>query len=279
MFKKCSVLAVFALLLIICGHVRAQELRVLTEHIPDASYPCGNKICGFHADIIHEIMNRVGLKIKIEMMPWKRAYHLLSTEPNIVLYATAYTKERADKFQWCGPLSVTKFVFLRLKKNPLTLSGLEDAKGLIIGTYADDVREELLSQAGFDPKTFTHFHGSDAGLQNLKMLLMGRIDVWVTAVSTGFLTFDQFRANCDENASYEPYVCPQIKNKTNEDILEVAYTIDQYYLYAAFSKETSPKIVRQWQAVLDQIKKDGTYQTIMGRYSSGKYFITFDKPF
>ncbi len=37
-------------------------------------------------------------------------------------------------------------------------------------------------------------------------------------------------------------------------------------LYIAFSKNTPDDEVKKWQAALDELKKDGTYQKIVDKY-------------
>ena len=50
------------------------------------------------------------------------------------------------------------------------------------------------------------------------------------------------------------------------DQLELAYTFHTVGNYIAFSKKTSPHVIRLWQAVLDEMKSDGSYQRICRKY-------------
>ncbi len=261
------------LIQVFCFSLQAQELIVMTENIPQASYNCKDGVCGFSVEIVKEIIRRLKLDIEIQIVPWKRGYHYLSTQPNIVLFQTAYTDERALKFQWCGPIAVTKYVLVKAKTSDLEIAHLDDAKRFEIGTYADDYRENLLLKAGFDQHNFTHVFGEDANIVNLKLLLTNRIDLWVTSLAMAYASFESFKARCHEDPS-----CNTIKSGNPEDFLEVAYIIQKIYLYIAFSKNTSLDIVQNWQKTLETMKSQGVYQKIMMTSDLGKTSMTLDTP-
>jgi hypothetical protein len=49
--------------------------------------------------------------------------------------------------------------------------------------------------------------------------------------------------------------------------LELAYAFHTVHNYIAFSKTTSSHIVRLWQAVLEEMKADGSYGRICKKYN------------
>jgi ABC-type amino acid transport substrate-binding protein len=51
------------------------------------------------------------------------------------------------------------------------------------------------------------------------------------------------------------------------DQLELAYAFHTAGNYIAFSKGTSPHVIRLWQAVLDEMKSDGSYRRICRKYN------------
>jgi len=51
------------------------------------------------------------------------------------------------------------------------------------------------------------------------------------------------------------------------DKLELAYSFLTVGNYIAFSNTTSPHVVRLWQAVLDEMKSDGSYLGICRKYN------------
>ncbi len=256
--------------------VHAQGLMVITEKNPDANFPCSTGICGYNADIVNEIIKRLNLDVQIKLLPWKRGYARLSNQRQVALFSTAYTKERAPLFQWCGPLSTNKYVLIKKKSSLLKINTLSDAKGFKIGTYADDVREKLLLASGFDKSLFTHLHGNNANLVNLKLLLQDRIDLWVAGLYQPYTLFKELQADCFKDLSFQ--LCDKVKNGSPNDFFETVFDIKSSYLYIAFSKHTPPETVAMWQNTLDQIKADGTYKKIMTQYKFGKVVMTFDKP-
>ena len=76
---------------------------------------------------------------------------------------------------------------------------------------------------------------------------MGDIDLWVSS---------------DFNM---PHLARQAG--VSPDQLELAYAFYRVGNYIAFSKATSPHLIRLWQTVLDEMKSDGSYQEICRRYN------------
>ena len=192
----------------------------------------------------------------------------------MVLFLTAYTLDRADKFMWVGPLGVNKYSLIRsrISKNPSPT--LEEAKHLKIGTYANDVREKILIDIGFSPSNFTRLHGLNANTVNLTMLLSGRIELWATSLSTAKKVYVEMQKDCPV-----PSLCNRLEFLDAEDIFEPILDLQSHYLYAAFSMGTNPEIVKQWQKTLEQMKQDGTYEKIIMKDKNGKEYLTFDNPF
>jgi polar amino acid transport system substrate-binding protein len=48
--------------------------------------------------------------------------------------------------------------------------------------------------------------------------------------------------------------------------LEPVNTVSRTYFYIALSKGTPMETVRAWQSALDDLKKEGTFETIYRRY-------------
>lgn len=58
-----------------------------------------------------------------------------------------------------------------------------------------------------------------------------------------------------------------VKNAGNTmDDLKPVFTVQQNYFYIGMSRGTSPETVRQWQLVLNEMKKDGTFAEIYRTY-------------
>ncbi len=251
----------------------ADDLMVITEKFSPASYPCEQGVCGFAADIVNEIQKKLGKDIKIQLMPWKRGYYYLSNKPNVLLFQTVYSQERADKFLWCGPVSVNRFSLFKSKFNKKKIPTIQAATQLRVGTYASDSQEQALKNAGFDSSNFSHMHGVETSSKNLALLLSDQIDLWITTKSIASKTIESMKEKC-----MVPDICEKIKNNDIDDILEPVFEMKKTFFYLAFSRGTNPDTVKEWQKALDEIKQSGVYEKIMKKYPYGESFITFEKP-
>ena len=93
---------------------------------------------------------------------------------------------------------------------------------------------------------FENLVPTNKNITNVTHLQRGNIDLWVSS---------------DFNM---PYLARQAG--ASPDQLALAYAFHTVGNYIAFSKETSPHVIRLWQAVLDEMKSDGSYRRICRKY-------------
>ena len=254
----CCALLSLSLTTVLSSTAFCYDLTILTENSGENNYLDSNgQIKGFNTDIVREIMQRLNLNFTIKIVPWKRGYREVLHRPNVVLFSMVRTFEREKLFKWVGPLNVTKFSFFKKKGSDITINTLGDAKKVgAIGCIGDDVREKLLKRLGFT--NLSSLFGKDANLRNLEMLMLGRIDLWIST--------DQIVFKTANDTGIDP----------NE--IEETLTVKKAYVYLVFSKDTDDKIVNEWQHTLKTMKNDGTYKKILSQYPSGLKRITFDPP-
>jgi polar amino acid transport system substrate-binding protein len=234
--KFVIVIILVFLLSVTCG--LAQELTIISEENPPFNFIKDGILTGSSTEVVREIMHRLNLSAKIQVLTWARGYQLALRQPNVVLFSTARTKEREHLFQWVGPLYKVRFGFYARKGSGLYLSSLADAKKVgAIATYKDDVREQLLKSKGF-----TNLDSSKSPASNLKKLLAGRVDLWLYS-NLGV-----------------PSVARQIG--INPDDVELVLPFKDYYAYIAFSKGTPRAVAKQWQATLDDMMRNGSFKKI-----------------
>jgi len=213
----------------------AADLTIITEEFPPFNYTEDGKLTGVTTQVVQEIARRLQITSDIQVLPWARGYKRLQTEPNVVLFTTARTEERESLFYWVGPIYVFRLGFYARKNDAHRIDSLEAAKHVrAIATYKDDFREQILKSLGFN-----NLDSSNSPQSNIRKLVSGRVDLWF---------FDNIGA---------PKVAREAGIDPNE--IEEVFTYQQHYSYIAISKQTSPTIVRQWQATLDEMKSDGTF--------------------
>ncbi|MDM8543095.1 ABC transporter substrate-binding protein [Desulfococcaceae bacterium HSG9] len=238
--KISSVIIIF--LLVFSTLATAQKLTILTEDSPPLNFIRDGQLTGSSAEVVREILKRLNSTDTIQVVPWARGYHQAQTQSDTVLFSTTRTAERENLFQWAGPLCIVKWVFYARRGAGININSLADAKKVgSIGTYKNDVREQFLKQHGF-----TNLDSSNTPISNIKKLLSGRIDLWFDA-NVGLLELAR-------------------KASVNPLDVEPIYTFRDATLYIAFSKTTSSTIVKQWQATLDEMYKDGTFARISQKW-------------
>ncbi|MBT8371133.1 MAG: transporter substrate-binding domain-containing protein, partial [Deltaproteobacteria bacterium] len=132
--------------------------------------------------------------------------------------------------------------FYAKKGTKIRIASMQEAKSIArIGTYYKDAKEQYLKKQGFNNLVSTNNN-----LSNVKRLIQGGIDLWVSS---------------DFNM---PYLANQAG--ISADKLELVYAFRVVDNFIAFSAQTSDKIVQAWQHTLDEIKKDGTYAAFYAQH-------------
>ncbi len=229
-------------LIFFASTVFGADFRIMTEELPPFNYTEDGKVTGFSSEIVLAICERVGHAPTIKVLPWARAYKLILNEENKVLFSTTRTPQREELFKWVGPIYKPTIVFFAKKGSRLSIGSMDDAKTVKrIGTYLADAEETLLKEAGFE-----NLESVGDDFLNPKKLLMGRIELWIAGDLEGI-----YKAK---------------KAGLGSNDIEIVYEIKTKEYYIAFSKTTPNAEIQKWQAALDAMRQDGTYQKILEKY-------------
>ena len=218
-------------------------LKLYTEDSPPSSYDENGRIKGLSVDIVREILRRIGQPDTIALVPWARGYQLVQSEADTALFSTTRLPQREAMFSWVGPLYRQHWGFYRWHASPIRIADIDAARQVKrIGTYRQDAKMQYLQALGFENLVSTN-----KNITNLTHLQRGDIDLWVSS---------------DFNMPYQAR-----QAGASPDQLALAYSFHTVGNYIAFAKGTSPHVIRLWQAVLDEMKSDGSYQRICREYS------------
>ncbi len=91
----------------------AEKLYIFTEKFPPYSDTVSGEavahnaddITGICSDMVKASLARLDYDYVIKMRAWSYAYNWVQGRKNHALFCTAKTDERADLFQWVGPLA------------------------------------------------------------------------------------------------------------------------------------------------------------------------------
>lgn len=216
--------------------------QLVTEEYPPITFMQDGKPSGFVTDIVREIAKRQGIPDNVRLTSWKNGYGMALVHPNVVLFSAERTPERKSLFHWVGPVGRHSANFYARKGAGIRVSSLEEAKTRgPIATTTNWFTEERLKREGF-----TNLISSPDPRTNVRQLMNGeaRLSIFTD------LTIPQIA----REAGY-----------THED-LEPVFTVMQTDFYIVMSRDTPAAVATAWQATLDEMKQDGSFETIYRRY-------------
>jgi polar amino acid transport system substrate-binding protein len=218
----------------------AESLFIVAEHSPPASMKEGNTVTGRETEKIRDMLERLAIPYKIDILPWKRAYTMAQQHARTCVYSTSRTPEREKQFKWVGPTDEAEWVFMGRADHKFILRTLDDARSLRIGTYNGDARDEFLRTRGFNVEPVQ----SDAS--NPKKLLLNRIDLWAVGLRTG--------------SSLPPEL------GGNGEIIPLL-TFHRVKVYLACNPTVPDALIDRMNATLDAMRRDGTFARLERKYA------------
>lgn len=217
-------------------------LTIYTENLPPVNYVENGKLKGFAVDVVRGIQRRLKRTDPIYTVPWARGYHLALTRPDSALFSTTRLAQREALFKWVGPLYRQQWEFYARKGSGIQIYSMEEARNIgRIGTYRNDAKEQALQSLGF-----RNLVSSNNNISNVKHLMRGNIDLWVSS---------------DFNMRYIAH-----QAGVDPDGIVLVYPFHQVENYIAFSRQTPDEVVTAWQQALDDMKKDGSYTRLRNKW-------------
>jgi polar amino acid transport system substrate-binding protein len=218
------------------------DIRFITE--PTGNVDAAGRSFSTESELTRDLIRRLNHDGDVEVYPWKRAYSLLQTEPNIALFPTTRTEARENDAKWVGPILKVSWVLYANEDSSIELNSLEDAmKVKRICGYLGDAKLKYLEEKGFT-NLITRYRSFDCA----ELLKKNRLDLWVG-------TSNAIIPN-SETSSYEVTG------------VKVVYTMSTRYLYYALSKDIPDETVKLLQETINDMKKDGAfYKFYRGHYS------------
>ncbi len=227
----------------LCAPLGAEPLKILCENDPPNQFVASDgQLAGYTIEVVREIQRRIGGDEPIQLVPWARGWEWIRTQPNVVLFQMTRTGDRNASFKWVGPVLELAFGFYARADSPIRISSLDDArKAGAIGVYRDTERDQILTKAGF-----TNLDRTADATGNFKKLMAGRIDLLAASVET-----------LDELAKSVGF---------KADDVRLVYVFARNQTYIAMSREIPDATVARWNAALDAMKRDGTFERLFRKY-------------
>ena len=228
---------VFTLVLFLAGLARAEDLTLLTEEYPPYNFSRNGVITGTSVEQAELMMEALGLRYRLEILPWARALSQTEQQPQTCLFTTGHDEERDKRFKWVEPLLVDQMIMVRKAGSGVNPANIDEAKRFTVGTQRKDFSASYLRDNNF-PKI-----DLAADLETTeKKLLSGRIDLMVTSEKT-------FEAMRDRGSAVESAL-----------VLE-----GQRYGFAC-NLALPDELIARMQGELDRLIATGTQDRILTRY-------------
>lgn len=243
--KRITLSVTISLTLFASSNVTAQEretphILAVTEKSPITQRSERLPNSGEATEFVDLVLKGSGLSHQLKFVPWRRGYHLARSTENVLIYPLARTPSREKHFQWVGKIIPIDYYLFKLKRrNDVKVTSLESSKGYRIGVVNYHAHHEFLISSGF-----TNLQAVNSNSQNLKKLLLDRIDLFPISLGGASALCKNIDVTCDQ--------------------LEPVLKLESISggLYMAYGLKTSPTIVKSTQdSFLKQIH-NGQYEKI-----------------
>ncbi|MFZ6751127.1 substrate-binding periplasmic protein [Undibacterium sp. Ren11W] len=226
------------ILLLLPDLVYSQTLTIYTEDWPPISYQANSKMEGMGVEIVQALQAKIGTTEVITMVPWARGYKSLLEEANVMLFSVGRSVEREKLMTLLGPIAISSTALYTQRGNAARLLAMGDKiYELPVGAYRGSIFADTAKKKGF-----TKLDLAAAPKITANMLFAKRFELWV------------------EGSLAVPSIVKETGHAPDE--VERVMVLDNLELYLAFSKASSPTIIRAWEEALKAIKKDGSFQKI-----------------
>ena len=235
-----------AFLLLLQSPADAAGLTAYTEELPPLNYQQGQQVTGFASELLMAMASKAGLALKLQLLPWSRAYVTVQATPDTVLFSTVRTPERENQFRWVGPIGKRRIYLYRLsQRDEIKVTDIRQLKQWRIGTIFASASQKQLQQLGLRPGVEQDSAPDDAS--NLAKLRMGRVDLL---------------AMLDWAMHWQLRQTGMMDNQ----IRPVALLDGQAQYWFALNRQTPETTIRQLQNALEVLNRNGELKRLRQKY-------------
>jgi len=217
-----------------------EGISIVTALISPFIYTYNGELKGQSTQIVQALLNNLGIQSEIRIYPWARAYHLALKQQNTLIYLIERLPENENKFKWVGTITPIDSHVYRLKSRAdIAIKKTSDLNSYTVGVIRQSGAQLYLQMRGIKKLEEVSSIG-----QNIKKLVLGRIDVLVASKSSFNLQVEALNLSLSD--------------------FEEVYPIKELSIdgYLAFSKITPEPIVDHFRRALARLKASGEWDEI-----------------
>jgi len=198
---------------------------------------------GYAIELLHQVWYELDVPAQpIQILPWARAYSTAQQQQNAVLFSTARIDSRENIFKWVCSIINLRIVLLGLKSDKIIINSLAEAREYQIAALNQDVGEQILIEAGFEPNKVQQVSFLDNAL---KMLIQGRVDLLSSSEINAFRKLQEM--GIDPN------------------LFEVVWVLNTYPICFAFNLNVEEEVVTKFQQALLKVQENKAYIKMLKR--------------
>lgn len=221
------------------------KLTFYTEEFPPYQYTDEGRLKGMFVEVVQAIFETADTDKTvqdIEIVPWARGFNTVVEKPNTVLFGTARTEEREDKFLWVGPATPSNHGIFARKADEHSFTDLDYLNDYRVATIREDVAEELTLAGGVQKSQLMR---QSQTVPIIRALERGRADFWAYNIQVGWHMLNK------QNVAHK---------------YEVVHTLREGDNYIAVNPDSDPDTVQALRDALAKVKASGTYDNILDSY-------------
>jgi len=230
---------------------RQPSLQILSVEFPPFTYQDSNgEAAGFMSEVLREVLKEMRRpEVRVDFMPWKRAYILASENRNTLIYPVATVPSERDKlFYWLGPKMKRAIWIYALKADAakLRLKNREGLKGKLVGVTRDYSWGDLLQKFGAKVDETIDDHILILKLAGRRMPYMAMDEDVENAT---------MKLMVQQDPAFVPPALEKIVMLSSEGVRTFG-----------LSKKSNPELLAEFKRAFTSIEKRGVVKKIEARY-------------
>ncbi|MEM9630669.1 MAG: transporter substrate-binding domain-containing protein [Pseudomonadota bacterium] len=227
------------------GTIHAQEMRLVTSPWPPSNFLDEKGVpTGISVEVVEALKEKLEISTPIEVIPWARGYLIAKSEPNVLLFTAGQTQERLDMgFQFIGPVVMWTHSLMAKKGEMRQLKDLDAVRTqkLIVAGVRGSWQIRLLQKAGIQTVE------TESQQTGVKMLMAGRVDLWVTSRLQASAILQDLELPADSVSS--------------------VFTVRQSPSFLMVSNGTNPQLAETWRDAYEDLKKSDFFEKAAEKWS------------
>ncbi len=240
----------FIVFSLLCASVVAESIQIVTNDFPPYSYKDNGKFKGLATEVVEAILADLGLKNEIKQYPWARAYKIVTSQKNVLIYPLARTPVREGVFNFIGEVAPRTMYFYKLKsRSDIKIESLEDLKKYKHGVVKGYATHKKLIKLGID-----NIQTVVNDIQNIQKLARGRIDLYAQDELILAHNIRIYNEGSDSKISFSDF----------ERVFD--FPAEGKGRTLSFGPDADMELVKKFQQSFEKIKASGKLDAIRKKY-------------